>query len=273
MKNHYVYKLVDISNGEFYYGSRSCNCKAIEDVSYMGSYKIWKPVKSNLEKIIIKENFENRQSAIDYESMLIKNEVNNIKNKNYHIPITDKFVTTGTITCYDTVDNKYLNITLDEYYKNKQRYISNAKKHGVGVGNSQYNTIWVNNGIKQLKINKNDDIPNGFIKGRLDYIWVHNPITHKNTRIIQGSEIPNGYIEGRYFSKKTKDKMSKSLKGIPLSDETKEKMSKSKQSKKNKDILSKTGYKLGIGNKGRILSEEHKKNISNSIKKVGILEK
>ena len=47
---HYVYRLDDIISGEFYFGSRTCNCEINCD-TYMGSMKKWKPNKSpNLGK-------------------------------------------------------------------------------------------------------------------------------------------------------------------------------------------------------------------------------
>jgi len=41
-KYHYVYKLKHKDTGEFYYGSRTCECNP-ELNDYMGSMTTWKP--------------------------------------------------------------------------------------------------------------------------------------------------------------------------------------------------------------------------------------
>jgi hypothetical protein len=83
---HYVYKITDIKTNEFYIGSRSCSCNPKND-SYMGSMKQWKPNDAdNLIKEIIKSDFTNREDAIQYESNLISQFINDKLNRNYHIP-------------------------------------------------------------------------------------------------------------------------------------------------------------------------------------------
>ena len=86
MINFYVYKLDDPITGEYYYGSRQCHCP-IKDDTYMGSYVSWKPKdKSRLIKTIVKSNFRKRETAVKYESKLIKEHIDNKLNRNYHIP-------------------------------------------------------------------------------------------------------------------------------------------------------------------------------------------
>jgi hypothetical protein len=82
---HYVYKLTEESTGYFYYGSRTCRCKPVDD-SYMGSMTTWKPNKNCLKKEIIKLDFENREDAITEESKLILENIKNPLNMNFHIP-------------------------------------------------------------------------------------------------------------------------------------------------------------------------------------------
>jgi len=95
MKRHYVYRLDDPITNEFYIGSRSCNYNPEND-NYMGSYQTWKPTnKSRLKKTILKSNFENREIAIGYETKLIKENINDELNRNYHIP-AESFHTSGT---------------------------------------------------------------------------------------------------------------------------------------------------------------------------------
>lgn len=86
MKCHYVYKLTDPETGEFYYGSRSCT-GPIECDSYMGSYKRWVPDDTTrLVKTVVEVNFETREDAIEFESTLIEEHIDNKLNRNYHIP-------------------------------------------------------------------------------------------------------------------------------------------------------------------------------------------
>jgi len=91
---HYVYRLDDPITKEFYIGSRSCTCK-IEDDTYTGSYKTWKPQdKSRLVKTILKFNFRKRETCIKYEANIIKENINDVLNRNYHIP-NEGFHTNG----------------------------------------------------------------------------------------------------------------------------------------------------------------------------------
>jgi hypothetical protein len=93
---HYVYRIDDPITGEFYIGSRSCKCK-IEDDKYMGSYYTWKPENvDRLVKTILKFNFRKRETATKYEIKLIKENINNKLNRNYHIPSVGFHITGKT---------------------------------------------------------------------------------------------------------------------------------------------------------------------------------
>jgi group I intron endonuclease len=48
----------------------------------------------------------------------------------------------------------------------KQKMKERRRWTGVDKANSQYGTFWVTNGIKNLKIKKDTNIPNGYFKGR-----------------------------------------------------------------------------------------------------------
>ncbi len=84
--NHYVYKLEHIETGEFYFGCRSSKIDPKEDLCYFGSMKSWKPNKEKLKKYILKQDFLNREDAIKYEVLLIKENINHSLNRNYHVP-------------------------------------------------------------------------------------------------------------------------------------------------------------------------------------------
>lgn len=84
--NFYVYRIDDPITKEFYIGSRGCNCVVLDD-DYMGSMKSWKPDdKSRLLKTILKIGFNSMSDAIEYESGIIKENINHSLNRNYYIP-------------------------------------------------------------------------------------------------------------------------------------------------------------------------------------------
>ena len=82
---HYVYRLDDHITGEFYFGSRSCECDPEQD-TYMGSMVRWKPNIENLVKTIIQKDFNIRSEANLVESHLIKRYIHNSLNRNYALP-------------------------------------------------------------------------------------------------------------------------------------------------------------------------------------------
>ena len=82
---YYVYRLDDPITKEFYFGSRQCKCD-IENDPYMGSMSTWSPDKSKLIKSILKSDFENRETALQYESNIIKENIKHPLNRNYHVP-------------------------------------------------------------------------------------------------------------------------------------------------------------------------------------------
>jgi hypothetical protein len=84
---HYVYKIEDKKSCEFYFGSRTCQTN-IEDDDYMGSMKTWKPNKKNIQKVILKSDFENREDALLYEKKLVEKNIKHPLNRNYSIPNT-----------------------------------------------------------------------------------------------------------------------------------------------------------------------------------------
>ena len=82
---HYIYKLTDPITGQFYFGSRSHPDP--ENDSYMGSMVSWTPEdKSRLVKEIIKDDFETREDAIDFEDEIIGEYIDNPLNENYNRP-------------------------------------------------------------------------------------------------------------------------------------------------------------------------------------------
>jgi len=126
---HYVYRLDDPITGEFYFGSRSCKCKIIDD-EYMGSYYTWKPKdKSRLIKTILKSNFRKRETATKYEGIQIKENIDNALNRNYHIP-NSGFHMIGRIVTQKTRDKISKSSTgVKETYDVKKRRSESGRKN------------------------------------------------------------------------------------------------------------------------------------------------
>ena len=110
MMYHYVYKLIEESTGNFYYGSRTCRCNPNDD-SYMGSMLTWKPNKKLLKKEIIKFDFTSREDAILEESKLISESIKNPLNMNFHIP--NKGFYNKSRICKNLPPKQYKMIQLD----------------------------------------------------------------------------------------------------------------------------------------------------------------
>lgn len=90
---------------------------------------------------------------------------------------------------------------------NRVSKILDVKK--VDFNNSQYGTIWINNGASNKKIKKDeleDYTDNGYVKGRINCnppsikgkIWVTNGICNK---IVLQDQIPTGFWKGKIQKK------------------------------------------------------------------------
>lgn len=109
---------------------------------------------------------------------------------------------------------KFINDKLSD--KKDKNGLTARDKHSIWMfeNNPASNTVWYNNGSKNLRINLNDDIPMGFIKGRLKFkhkikdkpalVYYNDGI--RNVKIRSPSEIPDGFLKG--YLKKIKEKES-----------------------------------------------------------------
>ena len=172
-KYHYFYKITNNINNHFYYGIHSTDNL---DDGYMGSgsrlnyaYKTYGI--ENFTKEILKF-FGSRKECSDYEAKVV-NEVliedpncynsilggdngttygtATVKDKNgniFQVLCNDKHIlsgdfvgiTSGFVTCYDNILNKYVYISVNEYHENKNRY-SSILKNKIIVKNLQNNKI------------------------------------------------------------------------------------------------------------------------------------
>ena len=191
-KYHYVYRLDDPITNEFYIGSRSCNC-SIDDDTYMGSYYTWKPDdKSRLVKTILKSNFKNRETAIEEERTIIKENITNPLNRNYHIP-SDGFHNNGRIMSEDT--------------KGK---IREARKHQIitDATKEKIRLYWTGRKHTLTTIKKMSDIKQG--NSNPFFGKTHTPEWKQHMSLIQkqiGNKPPDR--TGTTATNETKCKMSK----------------------------------------------------------------
>lgn len=115
----YVYKVTHKITGQFYVGSRKCYCEPQFDISYLGSMRSWKisdkDKRTFLTKEILRDDFADRRSAIEYEAYVIECNIENPLNENYHIP-PNRFYNDGIVIVKDSQGNRMRVKTTDEKY-------------------------------------------------------------------------------------------------------------------------------------------------------------
>lgn len=215
---HYVYRIEHIETGEFYIGSRSSKTHPTID-SYMGSMYTWKPDITKLKKEIIKDDFNSRDEANEFESIEIEINIECELNRNYHIP-SKGFHTKGRVTVRDS-NGKCFSISLED-----ERYKSGELKSAC-IGTQQNMVVVCDNDGNILKIKKDDErYTSGELKSiligrklklnkRLDpshcskftqvgcknsqfgTIWIHNKELKLNKKIKATDEIPDDWELGR----------------------------------------------------------------------------
>jgi hypothetical protein len=195
---HFIYKTTNIVTSKYYYGMHSTD--NLND-NYLGSgkrlkYSINKYGKENHKREII-EFFPNRSLLKKRENELINlNEIakencmnlkiggeggffsiESVKKGGYvrSIKYKDKLREWGikggnnNIKKHGSPFKKYRYDWTNMKHSEKTKKLMSEKKKGISIGenNSQYNTMWITNGINNKKINKNKIIPNGWYKGRI----------------------------------------------------------------------------------------------------------
>jgi hypothetical protein len=206
VKNYYVYQVTDKLTNQFYIGSRGCYCDINED-TYLGSPKTWKPNKKRLTKEII-ASFDNRHDAIIFERNLIIDNLSNKLNMNFNIPhpnihrenlITAKDksgkiitiskddplfgieyfgVSKGLVLVKDHEDNIFITNITDPRYLNGELIHYNKGKN-IGSEHPNFNKVWINNGVKQ-KLVDSSEILVGWVFGTLQK-GVDTPSSHKKS--------------------------------------------------------------------------------------------
>lgn len=139
-KSHYIYKITDPQTGQFYFGSRTCEGSPYNDDDYMGSMVTWKPKnRDRLIKEIIKDDFKSREEAIQFESRIIEENIDNELNENYNIP-SKGFCNYGRVFSEEHIRNLRESHLGNKLSINTKRKISKAMQ-GVKFSNERKTKI------------------------------------------------------------------------------------------------------------------------------------
>lgn len=203
---HYVYKITDQITGEFYIGSRSFRGNINED-DYMGSYRTWTPVdKDRLVKEVIKDDFNSREDAIDYEANFISDNIDNELNRNYNIPNKGFHLAGKSFT---EEHKEKISISNKSFYKKNPNFKA-GKNHPLYGKSRKDNPQW---GRKRTK-EQCENISNS-LKGRT----LDEKTRQKISKSHKGKKLTKEHIEairrgttGRTFSEDHKNKISESHK-------------------------------------------------------------
>jgi len=244
---HYVYRLDDPITGEYYFGSRSCECNPEND-EYMGSMKTWKPNKANLIKTIVKSDFKDRETATEYERVVIIENIKHELNKNFSIPGKHSYKL-GYVAVKDENDNYYWISNKDERYLSGELtststgvVMSEETKHRISETlQSQMSNM--SESEKKEKFGSQGDVNPMFGVRRSDE-WK----LEQRQRMIDYYKTHDAPRKGATHTKEAKQKLSEFRKeyykthvncnkGKPMSDEQKKKISESKRGQGNKQIL------------------------------------
>jgi group I intron endonuclease len=140
MKEYFVYRIDDPITNQYYYGSHGTENFDKDD--YMGSMITWNPEdKSRLIRTIIKRGFQNLDTAIEYESKLIEEHIDDELNENYYIPKKGFHV--------DGLRWKNSNET-----KNKKSDVRINKKLSKGNNNPMFGKFHTNSSKEKMRLSK-----------------------------------------------------------------------------------------------------------------------
>ena len=250
--NFYIYKLVHKETNEFYIGSRGCECLPEEDIKYFGSMSVWKPEKSKLIKIILLSNFKNREEAIIKEAELIKENIDNKLNRNYHIPHKGYHVS-NMITAKDKEGNTYCVSINDVRIKTGE--LVGVNKGKIPVKDKFGNTLqvsindirYLNGELKHTTVGMfpaKDNNGNIFMICKNDIRFLNGELVSVNKGMVtvkdkSGNKLQVDKFDERYLNGELVS-IYKGLparnKGVPMSEAQKEKLRKPKSEEHKKNI-------------------------------------
>ena len=84
--------------------------------------------------------------------------------------------------------------------KSKEKMASHDRS---GAKSPSFGKIWIHNTIESRKIPKEQPIPDGFIRGKLNgTTWIHNGIERKF--IKKDAPLPEGFVYGKLYRRKNR---------------------------------------------------------------------
>lgn len=141
---------------------------------------------------------------------------------------------------------------VSKYIIDKYGSEENYKKH---VSKALSGKHFYTNGIEDRKFADDEEIPEGWVKGRTNfgkgtsnYIWINNGIDRKF--ISKDQEIPEGWVKGNLkFTEEHKQNLSKALRGKTRTEEQKERIKKAHNTNTYKENIKQSRLKLyGVEN-------------------------
>lgn len=181
-----IYKITNKINGKFYIGAHKTKDK---NDSYMGSSSVLKNAikkygKDNFIKEIIFEASSLDEMYLKEKEMVVLDRAisynlkeggiggfdfinqNGLRNEKSFLGKKHTEKTKKSISQKLTGNTIWLGKTHKEESKKKMSE-SHQGKH-IGESNSQYGTMWINNGQISSKIHNTKSLPKGWVKGRLN---------------------------------------------------------------------------------------------------------
>ena len=204
---HHVYRLDHLETNEFYIGSRSSKVHPSLD-PYMGSMYTWKPDKTKLKKSILRDDFESRDDAMQFEADTITTCINEELNRNYHIPHKG-YHSVGQVTVIDKNGNTF-NVSKDD-----PRFLSSEL---VGTTSGRFAVKNLENCI--IMVTKDDPryLSGEFVHISTGMVTVRDinentfNVTKDDERYLSGELVP--IWTGKQHTEKTKEKYKKTFSKI-----------------------------------------------------------
>ena len=264
---HYVYRLDHLETGEFYIGSRSSKVHHSLD-SYMGSMSVWRPDKTKLKKIILKDDFVNRDDAMQFEAYIIKQFINDNLNRNYYIP-GNGFHTVGQVTVIDKDGNTFKCSQNDPRFLSGELVGATKGRFAVKDNNGNNYSVLKNDirfltgkvvGCSKGLVSVKDNMGNNFKVSKDDPRYISGElVSHFKNMIMVKDELNNKFLVSKDDERYISGKLVGISKGSHHTPETIDKIKESK--KKNPQTGSKNSQYgticINDGHVNKIIKKDH----------------
>jgi hypothetical protein len=190
----------------------------------MGSMIRWKPIRENLVKTIVRDDFQNYEDMIEFEKALIIDHKDHLLNRNYSVPNSFFYLKKSE----DTIGEKNGFFGKNHTESHKLKIAEKLK----GKNNPSYGKKWMNKDGQQIyakpehiEYYQNEGWVLGSLKSGKAFehkrVWITDG---KENRYIKEAEflLPDGWRRGKTYSTSAKEKFKNLLsKTSPRSSATK----------------------------------------------------